>query len=259
MAEESKRSMRDLYVIIAIVIAFLIGGATMWILAGDSDDDSGDNGSSQGAITSFDECVDAGNPVMESFPEQCTTEDGETFVNDVSLNDDDENEQSSSDGQESDPDENTSGEIDESPTTQYDMSLFGLTVPDDFTETDRSSEVNACGDGKTRETLDFEAADGRYLNILVNDCGRGVNSDITLSFQYVLSTLEFLRPIDLTLCDPGPFCNVGDGALDVFASTQEDSPLGDRYFFFFGNSSSEDVDQDEIDEMIAIIETIVLK
>ena len=33
-------------------------------------------------ITSFDECVAAGNPVMESYPEQCRA-DGKTFVNDV--------------------------------------------------------------------------------------------------------------------------------------------------------------------------------
>ena len=33
------------------------------------------------SITNFDECVAAGNPVMESYPEQCRTPDGRTFVN----------------------------------------------------------------------------------------------------------------------------------------------------------------------------------
>lgn len=32
-------------------------------------------------VNSFQECVDAGNPVMESYPEQCRTADGRTFVN----------------------------------------------------------------------------------------------------------------------------------------------------------------------------------
>lgn len=32
------------------------------------------------SITSFQECVDAGYPVLESFPEQCRTPDGSTFV-----------------------------------------------------------------------------------------------------------------------------------------------------------------------------------
>lgn len=32
------------------------------------------------SITNFDECVAAGNPVMESYPEQCSA-DGQTFVN----------------------------------------------------------------------------------------------------------------------------------------------------------------------------------
>jgi glyoxylase-like metal-dependent hydrolase (beta-lactamase superfamily II) len=31
-------------------------------------------------ITTFEECVNAGNPVMESFPRQCRTEDGRHFV-----------------------------------------------------------------------------------------------------------------------------------------------------------------------------------
>ncbi len=33
------------------------------------------------SITNFDECVAAGFPIMESYPEQCATPDGRTFVN----------------------------------------------------------------------------------------------------------------------------------------------------------------------------------
>jgi len=36
-------------------------------------------------INSFDECVAAGNPVLESYPEQCRTKDGQSFVNDQQL------------------------------------------------------------------------------------------------------------------------------------------------------------------------------
>lgn len=36
---------------------------------------------SQLSISNFDECVAAGNPVMESYPEQCITRDGRHFVN----------------------------------------------------------------------------------------------------------------------------------------------------------------------------------
>jgi hypothetical protein len=35
-------------------------------------------------ISSFDECVQAGYPVMESFPRQCRTSDGRTFVEQIS-------------------------------------------------------------------------------------------------------------------------------------------------------------------------------
>ncbi len=33
------------------------------------------------SITNFDECVLAGYPIMESYPEQCATPDGRSFVN----------------------------------------------------------------------------------------------------------------------------------------------------------------------------------
>ncbi len=37
-----------------------------------------------GAISNFEECAAAGNPIMESYPEQCRTPDGRTFVRDIS-------------------------------------------------------------------------------------------------------------------------------------------------------------------------------
>ena len=36
-------------------------------------------------INSFDECVSAGYPIMESFPEKCSVPGGETFVNEASA------------------------------------------------------------------------------------------------------------------------------------------------------------------------------
>ena len=36
-------------------------------------------------ITNFDDCVKAGNPVMESYPRQCSTPEGEVFVEDVEI------------------------------------------------------------------------------------------------------------------------------------------------------------------------------
>ena len=38
----------------------------------------------RGAITTFDECVAAGYPVMESYPERCMTTDGRSFERDIS-------------------------------------------------------------------------------------------------------------------------------------------------------------------------------
>lgn len=35
------------------------------------------------AISSFDECVAAGNPIAESYPPKCFTEDGQSFTQDI--------------------------------------------------------------------------------------------------------------------------------------------------------------------------------
>ena len=40
-------------------------------------------------IEDFEDCVEAGYPIMESFPEQCMTDDGTVFVNDEDDDDDD--------------------------------------------------------------------------------------------------------------------------------------------------------------------------
>ena len=39
------------------------------------------------SITTFEECAAAGYPIMESYPEQCRTPDGRTFVHDISGDD----------------------------------------------------------------------------------------------------------------------------------------------------------------------------
>lgn len=36
-------------------------------------------------INSFEDCVTAGNPVMESYPRQCRTVDGQTFVEEIQI------------------------------------------------------------------------------------------------------------------------------------------------------------------------------
>ena len=37
------------------------------------------------SVSSFDECAAAGYPIMESYPEQCRTPDGRTFVNERQI------------------------------------------------------------------------------------------------------------------------------------------------------------------------------
>lgn len=60
---------------IAIVVVALVG-LTFWVL----------QSSTKSKVNNFQECVNAGYPVMESHPRQCKTPDGRTFVEDVEPN-----------------------------------------------------------------------------------------------------------------------------------------------------------------------------
>ena len=53
------------------LVAMLIGFAVVGIVK-----------RQQTTITSFDECVEAGNPIMESYPERCYAE-GKSFVREI--------------------------------------------------------------------------------------------------------------------------------------------------------------------------------
>ncbi|HEY1041193.1 MAG TPA: GerMN domain-containing protein [Candidatus Paceibacterota bacterium] len=65
-------------IIIGIVIILLVGFAIVV---------SGKKANAPVAITNFEECVAAGNPIQESYPERCTTPDGLSFTKQIDPND----------------------------------------------------------------------------------------------------------------------------------------------------------------------------
>lgn len=67
-----------LQIIQAILLVGAIGGAGFYVYSAQNEKKTAEDSSKQ--IKSFDECVAAGNPVMESFPEQCSVS-GQTFIN----------------------------------------------------------------------------------------------------------------------------------------------------------------------------------
>ncbi len=56
--------------IIVVVVILAVGIGLAWQQRGQSV-----------PVNSFEECVKAGNPIMETFPEQCMTKDKKVFVN----------------------------------------------------------------------------------------------------------------------------------------------------------------------------------
>lgn len=65
--------------LIAIVAIIGIGGLVYFLGMKDQ--------AATAAITNFEECAAAGNPIMESNPRQCRTEDGRTFTEEVAVGD----------------------------------------------------------------------------------------------------------------------------------------------------------------------------
>lgn len=78
----------SLPIIILLLLALAgIGGAGYYVVQKNQDKDAGQSDQQKTAITNYDECVAAGNPVMDSFPEQCSA-NGQTFVNSANASED---------------------------------------------------------------------------------------------------------------------------------------------------------------------------
>ena len=70
-------------IIIVILVLVLVGGA-IWVLSTRIQEEPVMPGEE---ITSFEECVAAGYAVLESYPRQCKTPDGKTFIEEIELED----------------------------------------------------------------------------------------------------------------------------------------------------------------------------
>lgn len=70
---------------IVVVVLGLVGGAGWLVYDRQQNKTNNSAKDTQKTITSFEECVAAGNPVMESYPEQCAA-GGKTFVNQKQTN-----------------------------------------------------------------------------------------------------------------------------------------------------------------------------
>lgn len=86
--------------IIIIFVSLVAAGLYAWKLGNDKEN----------SITSFAECVAAGNPVMESYPEQCAA-NGDTFTN---------------------PDQQPQQSIEEDVQTESGQKRFSITFPENW-------------------------------------------------------------------------------------------------------------------------------
>lgn len=75
------------WVAVSLLILSLVLLWLAWVrfaLGNDSQVGTTDSTNTNNPIGSFEECVADGNPVLEIYPEQCTTKEGQTFIRDVS-------------------------------------------------------------------------------------------------------------------------------------------------------------------------------
>ncbi len=71
----------NLFITLGIILIFLVSGVFLFYFTEVSEDENR-------VISSYEECAAAGNPILESYPPQCKTEDGQTFsqeTNEIDL------------------------------------------------------------------------------------------------------------------------------------------------------------------------------
>ena len=73
-------------ILVVVIVVALIGTVGWFVYDRNKTKDSSTASTTAKEITNFDECAAAGNPIMESYPEQCAA-NGKTFVKDISNND----------------------------------------------------------------------------------------------------------------------------------------------------------------------------
>jgi uncharacterized protein (UPF0333 family) len=66
--------------LLVLIVLAAIGGVSYYVIK--KNDNTANQTDKKATITNFDECAAAGNPVMESYPEQCSA-NGQTFIRDV--------------------------------------------------------------------------------------------------------------------------------------------------------------------------------
>lgn len=77
-------------VVVAVIVAVLVIGLGI-AFAASEDNDAQDTSTASSApqnnvaVSSYEECADAGYPVLESYPEQCTSPDGQVFIRQLSA------------------------------------------------------------------------------------------------------------------------------------------------------------------------------
>jgi len=67
--------LQKIVVLCVVVAALVVGGFFAFFYPGGSNKEAN--------INSFEDCIAAGNPAMESYPRQCRTEDGKHFVEEI--------------------------------------------------------------------------------------------------------------------------------------------------------------------------------
>ena len=74
--------LKRLVILLGLIVLLLVGGVVYKILPM-----TGDPGGPS-IITSFSECANAGYPIMESYPRQCRTPGGKTFIEEIETKND---------------------------------------------------------------------------------------------------------------------------------------------------------------------------
>lgn len=247
----------DLALLSTLVAVVVIGGLVVWrVNSAEINRSSTKNNTGQGVIDSYEACVAAGYPVMESYPEQCAVPGGETFTRQLSKDEQTQlgQDEPSNDAPLEKP-ENISLLTGRTTLPGVPKNThFTIDLPSGWEEqnVDPSSVV-----GSPEAFYVYTNEDGREIGVSVNSGGFGGGGDGQANFGVFGTELS----IDSAFveCDPEQDmtggCRYGDGKLELVMGSSVDDD-GDSYLIWLIDNNDES--QQAYLKLVKILETIKL-
>lgn len=192
MSKKQKYWLWGLSVLFLLLLALFV-----YLLLAKSKEDKKNN------VNSYDECVKAGNPILESFPEQCKTPDGKTFVNSSAVSTSTSTTSSNTNSSSSTSENSSSSSSAESVTVKvyFSKDPSSMDDPNVVVAVDRTTTRTDIATFAIEELIDgpsaTEQVNGLFTPLVFTGASSCSGKDFTLSISSGKATLQLCKIVEL--------------------------------------------------------------